>query len=1033
MHNPAVLEPAGRVRFGLLGPLLAANEPGQVAVLRAAKQRTILAALLISANATVSADRLTEILWAECPPPSAATAVRNYVMRLRRQIGPAGSRIVARPGGYAVEISDPSELDVTEVDCLRRDARAAAEAGQWSRASALLGTALSLWRGEPLADIPSLELTQREIAHLAELRLQLTEARIDADLQLARHDELVAELRQFAAEHPLREHLRAQLMLALYRCGRQAEALEVYRDTRATLASELGVEPGPELQDLHQRMLTADVRLMAGQPRHTAGPPSPVSQGQLIPRQLPTGIRCFTGRAAELKALDAVLGEAAGAVGTAVISAVGGTAGVGKTALAIHWAWQVAPRFPDGQLYVNLRGYDPDEPMPAAEALAGFLRSLGVTGRDIPAGTDERAALFRSLLCGRRMLVVLDNAGRVEQVRPLLPGSPGCVTVATSRDALAGLVARDGAVRLDLDVLPLEEAVRLLRTLIGARVDAEPDAAAALAARCARLPLALRVAAELAAARPAATLTELAGELAGEQRLDLLDAGGDLRTGIRAVFSWSYQHLDPGAARLFRLLGLHPGPDLDVHAAAALASATVRHARRGLDVLARAHLIEAAGRGRHGMHDLLRAYARELAAAHDGEAGQRAALTRLFDYYLQASADGMDILFPAEADRRPSVPRPAGCAVPDFDHLAGARAWLDAERANLVATSVHAAVHGWPGHATRLAATLFRYLDAGGHFSQAVIIHGHARAAAAQLGDRAAEADALTSLGLVDVHQGRYPQAAGHLRQALALSRETGDRARQARALQDLGLGDFQQGRWPQATRQLEEARDLFCETGDRIGEARVLGNLAIIEFQQGRLEQAAAHLRQALAVCREAGHLAGEAYILANLGGGELLQGRYDQAVGYLRQALPLFRETANRTGEAHVLANLGVVDLRKGRYENATSFLRQALALFRETGDRAGEAEALNGLGEVQLATGQPGGARAQHAAALAVTSQTGDKYEQARAHVGLAHSHDAARESAQADDHWRQALALYTSLGAPEANEIRTRLAAGKSPPR
>jgi tetratricopeptide (TPR) repeat protein/transcriptional regulator with XRE-family HTH domain len=823
---------------------------------------------------------------------------------------------------------------------------------------------------------------------------------------------------------------------------RLADALELRGPARAeffrTLAAGAADVTRPQAS-LARRGAGADLPL---QPDEGAGGLLPASPGgeqgragharSVVPRQLPGPARLFVGRDAELAALTGLLDEAAaGTPSAVVIAAIGGMAGVGKTALAVRWAHQVADRFPDGQLYVNLRGYDPGHPLPAADALAGFLRDLGVPGQDVPAEAGERAARYRSLLAGRRVLIVLDNAAETEQVRPLLPGSPGCVTVATSRDALAGLVARDGAVRLDLDVLPLEQAVGLLWALIGARVDADPDAAAALAARCARLPLALRVAAELAAARPAASLAELASELAGEQRLDLLEAGGDPRTGIRAVFSWSYQHLDPGAARLFRLLGLHPGPDLDVHTAAALAASTVWHARRGLDVLARAHLIDATGPGRHGMHDLLRVYARDLAAAHDGKGEQRAALTRLFDYYLQASAAAMDILFPAEADRRPSVPRPAGCAVPNFDHLDGARAWLDTERAGLVATAVYAAALGWPGHATRLAATLFRYLDAGGHFAQAVIIHSHAHSAAAQIGDRAAEADALTSLGLVDLHQGRYPQATDHLRQALALSRETGDRNRQASALQDLGLADFQQGRWQQATSQLEQARDLSRETGDRIGEARVLGNLAIIEFQQGRHDQAAAHLRQALAVCREAGHLPGEAYNLANLGGGALQQGHYDQAAGYLRQALPLFQQTANRTGQAHVLASLGIVDLRQGRHDQATRLLRQALTLFRETGDRAGEAETLNGLGEVLLATGQPRGARAQHAAALAVTTQTGHKYEQARAHAGLARSHDAAGEPARADDHWRQALALYSGVGAPEADQIRTRLAAGNPP--
>jgi tetratricopeptide (TPR) repeat protein len=762
-----------------------------------------------------------------------------------------------------------------------------------------------------------------------------------------------------------------------------------------------------------------------------AGPesrPVPADGGRVVPRQLPGPVGQFAGREAELAALTGLLEGADGTPAAAVISAIGGTAGVGKTALAVHWAHQVAERFPDGQLYVNLRGYDAGRPVAASDALAGFLRTLGVAGPDVPGNPDERAAAYRSLVAGRRMLVILDNARQVEQVRPLLPGSPACVTLVTSRDTLAGLVARDGALRLEVDLLPLPEAVGLLQRLIGRRADDEPDAAVMLATQCCRLPLALRIAAELAAASPDVPLADLAANLADLQyRLDVLETGGDEHTAVRSVFTWSYRHLDPAAAGLFRLLGLHPGLDFGVEAAAALAAATAAAGRRMLDVLARAHLIQPAGRGRYAMHDLLRAYARELASAQDGDDQRRAALTRLFDYYLHASAAAMNTLFPAEATRRPTIASPADCALPPVEDLAAARGWLDAERANLAATAGHTAAHGWPGHAIRLAAVLFRYLDAGGHFAEAVIIHGHARDAAAQISDPNAEADALTSLGLVDLHQGRYQQATAQLQQALALARETGDRHRQARALQDLGLGDFQQGRWPQAARQLEQAMDLFGQTGDRIGQARALGNLGIIAFQQGRPVQAAGHLRRALGVYRDIGYSAGEAYILANLGGGELTQGRYEQAVGHLRQALPLFRETGNRIGEAHVLANLGIIDLRQGRCPQATNHLQRALDLFRQTGDRSGEAEALNGLGEVFLATGQSDGARTQHEAALARTTGTGDVYEQARAHHGLARCCHAAGDVGLTRQHLNQALTLYTSLGAPEAGQIRTQLAA------
>jgi transcriptional regulator with XRE-family HTH domain len=374
--------------------------------------------------------------------------------------------------------------------------------------------------------------------------------------------------------------------------------------------------------------------LVAGAP---PGPDPSGPESGSRPRQLPPTVAGFTGRAAELAALTKIL-DGASAPETVVISAIGGTAGVGKTALAVQWAHQVAGRFPDGQLYVNLHGYDPDRPMPAADALAGFLRGLGVPGQDIPPGEDERAARYRSLLAGRKLLVVLDNAGSVEQVRPLLPGSPSCAVLVTSRDSLAGLVARHGATRLEVDLLPPADAASLLRALIGQRAKDDPGAAGTLAAQCCRLPLALRVAAELAIARPGVPLADLAAELADQQRrLDLLDAGGDSRTAVRAVFSWSYRHLEDDSARAFRLAGLHPGPDFDPYAVAALTGTKLEQARTALDALARAHLIHPAGRGRHGMHDLLRAYARELADATDGEEEQNAALTRLFDYYLHTA------------------------------------------------------------------------------------------------------------------------------------------------------------------------------------------------------------------------------------------------------------------------------------------------------------------------------------------------------------------------------------------------------------
>jgi len=664
--------------------------------------------------------------------------------------------------------------------------------------------------------------------------------------------------------------------------------------------------------------------------------------------------------------------------------------------------------------------------------------------------------------------VVLDNAGSVEQIRPLLPGAPSCLVLVTSRDSLAGLVARHGAQRLNLDSLPLTDAVALLRVLIGKGIDAEPDAAVVLAGQCVRLPLALRVAAELAAGHPATSLTGLVGELADQQRrLDLLDAGDDPRTAVRAVFSWSYQHLPAEEARMFRLIGLHPGPDLDLYAAAALVDIAPEQVQNLLSRLVRAHLIAATGSRRYGMHDLLRAYSTDLATAEDSEPERRAALARMLDHYLATSAAAMDTLYPAEQHRRPRIPSPATPTPPVADRTA-AQDWLDSERANLAASCAHAAAHGWPGHAARLASTLFRYLDTGGHYSDALTIYTFTRHAACQAGDPAAEACALTNLGQVHARQGRYEQAAHHLQQAVALCRETGDPAAEADALTILGVTCGQQGRYEHAAHHLQQAVALCREISDRLTEARALDILGLVYGHQGRSEQAAHYHQQSLALCRAIGYRIGEAHSLTSLGGVYRRRGRYSQAIDHHQQALALFREMGDRAGEAtvlgnlsivygrqghykqaidheqqalalsremgsrnseaHALNNLGDIYRRQGRYEQATSHLQQALSLFREIRDRGGEADTLNSVGENYYAIGRLGEAQRQHTTALDLAVEIGDRYEQARAHNGLAHIHYASGdESDVARHHWREALTLYTDLGVPEADDVQAHLTA------
>jgi DNA-binding SARP family transcriptional activator/tetratricopeptide (TPR) repeat protein len=1011
-----------KAEFGLLGPLMV-RCGGAMVPFPAGKQRAVLAALLLNANQVVTLDELAEILWGSRPPASARVTIQNYAMRLRHALSGTGhSRIVTQLRGYQIRLAE-DELDISRFEALLAAAVKAAGDGSWDRAADRAGAALALWRGAPLEDVPSELLTLREVPRLEEMRLQALEARIDADLQLGRQASVIGELRQLVAAHPLRERLHAQLMLALYRDSRQGEALAAFQAARGLLIEELGAEPGPGLRGLHQRILGADPALAVAAP----GPPAGARAGSPVPRLLPASVRNFAGRAAELRMLNAMLDEATAGNGAVVISAIGGTAGVGKTALAVHWAHQVAGRFPDGQLYANLHGYDAAAPVPACDVLAGFLRELGVAGQDIPVETDERAARYRSLLAGKRTLVVLDNAHEAEQVRPLLPGTSASLAVVTSRDSLAGLVARHGALRLELDLLPLADAVGLLRALVGGRVDAEPRAAEVLATQCARLPLALRVAAEFAVTRPASSLAELTGELADRQRrLDQLDAGGDPGTEVRAVFSWSYRHLDAGSARAFRLLGLPPEADLDSFAVAALTGTTLARGRQVLGQLTRAHLIQATGQDRFSMHDLLRAYARGLAAA-DGEREQRAALTRLFDHYLHTAATAMDTLAPAERHRRPRIP-PPGSPVPDVASEPAARAWLDSQRACLVAAAAYTASQGWPGHATRLAAILISYLDAGGYYPEAITIHMCARRAAAATGDRAAEATALTSLGFVHLRQGRYQQASDHLRQALVLFRETGDQSGQARALGNLGSIDHQYGRYQQASDHLRQALVLFRETGDQSGQARALANLGLVNLRRGRYREAADDLGQALTLSRGTGDQSCQARALTNSGIVAIQQRRYRQAAGQLQQALALFRGIGDPSGEAYALANLGEVDLRQDRCQQAAGRFQQALALFRETGNRSGEVTALNGLGGALLAAGRPGEARAQHSAALELSSRIGARYEEACSHDGLARTHHATGDTGLACAHWQQALAIYADLGAPEAGEIRSQLAAG-----
>jgi tetratricopeptide (TPR) repeat protein len=741
-------------------------------------------------------------------------------------------------------------------------------------------------------------------------------------------------------------------------------------------------------------------------------PPAPV------PRQLPADVSAFVGRADEIAELDARLRTGGSAV---VISAVSGTPGVGKTTLAVRCAHRVAGRFPDGQLYIDLRGYGPEPPVPPDFALGVFLRSLGLAAGDIPQDTAERAACYRTLLADRCMLVVLDNARSVDQVRPLLPGTASSAVIVTSRDDLAGLVARDGATRVDLDVLAGPEAATLLRTLIGARVDAEPEAAAALAERCARLPLALRIVAEIAMAHPEKTLTEMVDDLTDERRrLDLLDAAGDRRTAVRAVFSWSYQQLSPGAARAFALIGSHPGRHIDAYAVAALTGTDLPSALSHVDELRRAHLIEAAGPRRHAMHDLLRAYAAECLAESDEDGS---AVTRLLDFFVFTAASAVRALFPHDAVPTPARPT---SEVPAVDRPELASRWLDEQRANLVAIAGHAAAHGHPQHAADVSRILWRYLEVGGHYQDALAVHGDA----ARVADRVeGGAAVLANLGNTHWWLGAYRDALVYFERSLAGHRsgrpEAGDAEGEARALARIGVVHERLGDYTTAIEYIGQALDTYHRLGNRHGEGAQLVNLGAVQRRLGHHDEAAEHERRAADIFHELGDARLEGYALGNLGAVYSLLGRDDEAIDHLETALACCRETGDRGGEASALGALGAAHARRKRFGEALDHLHPALAIAREISDRGVETETLNTLGETLSAMEQPGPALERHRAALVLSRQTGDRYEQARALDGVGVALSGLGRTAEARRSWFKALAAYERLAVPEAARVREQL--------
>jgi DNA-binding SARP family transcriptional activator len=893
--------------------------------------RSVFAVLALRVNTTVTLDELISALWGDTPPKTAEGGIYTHVSVLRKGLEPGRGRgdkprvLVGSRAGYSL-LLPPEAVDACRFEAAAAEARRRWTAGDFSGALARCDDALREWGGAPLGGATG-PFADAERSRLDLLQLDIAELRCAALIETGAAENAVASLTTLAAENPLRERLHELLILGLWRTGRQAEALAAHQRVRECLAEELGVDPGPGVRRAHELVLGGD---------DPEPPPAPAAR--VAPAQLPHGVSHFTGREAELLRLSELCAEASGpAVGGAVvISAIDGAAGVGKTALATHLAHQVAASFPDGQLFVDLCGFDPHfSPMTPEAALGHLLSGLGVNADTRHTGVAAQSALYRSILAGRRVLVVLDNAVSAEQVRPLLPASEGCLALVTSRNRLAGLVAKDGATRVSLDVLAPPESLTLLRRVLGAaQVDGNVDGARDLAELCGHLPLALRIAAERILGYGRYEIADMVDELRAERdRLEALSTSDDDSSVIRTVFSWSYQSLKPEEAQAFRLLGLHPSVEFGTAAAAALLGARVPEAHRRLTGLVQLHLLEQVARDRYRFHDLLRIYAAECAERDESGAAASQAVRRLLDWCLASTVATREALSPElgpievdhpNPDRPPFVPKT----------YAEALAWSSRELSALADVLRLAVDHGFDACAAKLAAAL------------AALCH-------------------CTS---------RWTEWLRIAETGLAAAQRTGDRLNQARLHNDKGVALHFLGRGDEGVASHQMAVDLLARLGDR-GDHAVAVNLAVAYQQMGRQADALPLLEDALSIARQWGNRFVEAAVSDALGTVLSNLDRHDEAIEYGRRCVDLVREAgAEHMLGGHGLTHLGHSCLRAGRVDEAIHNYNDALELWRSLGDPWGEVRSMHGLARALRQAGRTDQVRQLLTDALEIMRTTG-----------------------------------------------------------
>ncbi|MFD5245504.1 BTAD domain-containing putative transcriptional regulator [Amycolatopsis sp. NPDC058340] len=954
------------------------------------KQRLVLAVLLLEAGKPVPRDRIIDLLWPEEPPASARNTVQALVSRLRAVFrGAGGPEIVSEGTRYLLKV-DARQVDLHRFTELTAQARDADD----ETAVELLDEALGLWRGDALSDVVSGEVAQRLRGGMHEARWTALEDRAEAQLRLGRGRQVLAELTELVAAHPLRQRFVGQLMLALHREGRTDDALEAFRALRDRLGSELGLDPSPELRRLETAILGGDPAL------EPSTRPEPVR-----PAQLPHDVRGFAGRASELERLDEATRHAGEGTDIWVIS---GTAGVGKTALAVRWAHHVREAFPDGQLYLDLRGFDPDhEPLTPAVALTQLLQALGTAPKAIPPDIDTRAALLRSLLADRRVLLVLDNVRDSGQVLPLLP--PSGTVLVTSRQRLGDLIARTGARALPLSVLPAEDARHLLEAVLGSEtVAAEEGAAAELARLCGHLPLALRIAAANLGASGEPEIAELARELAGGDPLAELTVDGAEESAVTTAFGVSYRALPEEHRELFRRLALVPGQTFTAPAAQALTGVPHSKANQQLKALAAAHLVERYTPGRYRFHDLLRSFAAGRTLSEDTKAEREAAERRLFESYLNTADAAGRALIPHFL----RLPREEPVDTP-FADTEEALAWLDAEWPNLAAAVEHSAEHGPPEFSWHLADALRAFFHQRGHHAEWIDTASTALKAARRSEAGQAQAAMHLSIALACVNSGRYDEAREHLTSALRGDLLDGWDAGRAAVLNNLSAVHQRLGDPQEAIRcGLESLR--LCEELNMPAVSMALANLGFPYWQTGQLDEALANFTRALAVSERDGARFSVAVLLVDLGNVHRDLGLPDDAYDFYTRALAANRELGYTYGEATALSGRAVLESRRDPSEQNRADALEAVELTRKIGDRGTEAWTLVGLGEVCLRLGLPDEAAEHYRLALSIARTTSFFWCEAAARTGLAETLLQLGKLTEARTHGELALELAARSG-------------------